>query len=69
MLTSTCCHVLPVAGAVAMEERRQDPREGERARDGVGERRASLHRWPVRLAGDAHQPGRGLHDVVVRTRA
>ena len=57
------------AGALALDQRRLDPRHREQPADEVDDRRADLQRRPVGLAGDAHEPAHRLQQQVVAGQA
>ena len=61
-------HMLALAGALGMAQRRQNAHGGVHAGEQVGHRHAHLLRATaqvVALAGDAHQPANALHRIVV----
>ena len=59
-------HVEPLslAGALAMEQRGDDPLAGGERAHGVDHGHVAEHGAPVGLAGDGHQATHGLHEHV-----
>ncbi len=57
--------MLAAPGALARDQRRLDRDDAVEAGEEVADRDAGALRRPVRLAGDVHEAGHALHQVVV----